>query len=609
MVTSTALARESVRLEATLERNRVSVGNPVYLNVTFYGDNKVKISQKPQVDGLRINYVGPASRTSIVNGKMTKSVSHAYLVFPLKAGSFEIGPFYANYRGRTYEASAVRLTVNGKPSTVSSSTSSRHITVPTPQVPRSSSRTRSARDPYIEDRVTLEIYLPKTKLYINESVPITIKLYVNNLALKDIEYPSFPHEGFSVGELTEPDKKQEVRRGARYNVLVFKQDMFGIKEGDYVVGPATLSCKALVPRQTSRRSSLFGRSVFNDDFFDNIFSKSDVYPMDLKSNVIPVTVLPFPKEGKPKSFEGAVGRFNMEVHVDKKEVKVGDPVVVRMIVSGIGNLDTVSAPKVESSEPFKTYEPQVSKKGARKIYEQVFIPKIKGNLELPAISFSYFNPSDGEYKTITKEGVAIKSIERPEGEKGVKVVSMPGVENIVYPQEELGTDIIHIKEDIGKVYPANYLLYKRGLFWLGQSIPTIIFILLLVSFKKKERIRTDRSYARGIRAPKAARSGLKKSKAMIDKGKTVQFYDEIFKTLQNYLGSRLDLQRASITHEVVEKRLSGSECEDKIREELKEVFNKCDSIRYASIVPSQEEAERELENVKRIINYLEKAKL
>ena len=66
-----------------------------------------------------------------------------------------------------------------------------------------------------------------------------------------------------------------------------------------------------------------------------------------------------------------------------------------------------------------------------KLPSVVFIPKTKGNMKLPAISFSYFNPADGKYKTILKEGAVIKCIERPEGEKGVKVVSMPGTRSVV----------------------------------------------------------------------------------------------------------------------------------------------------------------------------------
>ena len=115
--TSIALAREDLRLEASLERNKVSVGNPVYLTITFYGDNNVKISQAPQAEGLRINYVGPASRTSIVNGEVSKSVAHAYLIYPLKAGNFEIGPFYADRNGgytRILKLAKPRLGDNGR---------------------------------------------------------------------------------------------------------------------------------------------------------------------------------------------------------------------------------------------------------------------------------------------------------------------------------------------------------------------------------------------------------------------------------------------------------------------------------------------------------------
>ena len=595
------LARaQEERFEASLEINRVSVGNPLYLYLAFYGSQDVSMPEVPSVEGLRIKYVGPSTKMSVINGKASRSITHTYLVIPLKDGEFKIGPFFAGYRGKTYKADAVSLRVSDLPS---------RTTQPGPSaVPSPAVRGTQEAAPYASDSIFLVMEVDKRQMYINESALVTIKVYVEDRGLKDIEYPSYSHEGFSTEEFAEPERSRETARGVRYNVLIFKQRLFGIKEGDYVLGPAKLRCKMVVRKRSSKRRSLFGSSIFDDDFFTSRFGH-DVYPIELESESIPVSILPFPKENRPLDFQGAVGDFDMDVNIRPASVKVGDPVTLRMVIRGRGNLDTVTVPRLASTEGFKTYEPQVTKKGGKKIYEQLLIPKADEVREIPEVCFSFFNPSSERYETIRKGPFPVEVVEQPESERTVKMVSMPGVEQMFYPEEKIGKDIIHIKENTGKLHRKGRFLYRNQLFWFGQFVPLVLLCVFYAARRKSERIRRDKGYARFLMAPRKARKGLARAKSYLAREDVLPFYDTVFKTLQDYLGNRFNLPRGSVTGQIIEDRLRPAGCDEKILEMLREVFSRCEAARYASSVSGGREAKETLEKVKRIIDYLEKAKI
>ena len=65
----------------------------------------------------------------------------------------------------------------------------------------------------------------------------------------------------------------------------------------------------------------------------------------------------------------------------------------------------------------------------------------------------------------------------------------------------------------------------------------------------------------------------------------------------------------NITSQVVEERLRPVGADEKMLEMLRDVFSRCEMARYASSVTGGEEAEEVLENVRRIINYMEKVRV
>ena len=592
---------------AALEQSSTSPGNPVYLYVKFFGSQDAPRPEIPAVDGLNIRYVGPQTEITVINGKVSQSITHTFLVMPRKEGEYKLGPFFIEYNGQAYSASPVTLKVIGQPVAVSSGAASGYNPAASAQAAQG---TGSAIKAYAGDVVFIEMSVSKEKVYINELVPLTIKLYAKETGLREIEYPVFEYEGFSAGDWQEPEKTTQLYKGSRYNVLVFRRDMFGIKDGNFSMGPARVNCKVVSRKEARRRSSFFGRSIFDEeDFFSDAFGRYEVYPIELESDPIQMTVLQFPEAGKPPSFEGAVGNFSMEVSAGPKKVKVGDPVTVKMVISGTGNLDTVTAPKISAGEEFKMYVPQVTKKGRTKIYELIMIPKTDKVKNLPPVVFSFFNPDTGQYKTVQKEGITVEVQERPESEKALKMVSMMGQEETIYPAEKLGEDIIHIKESMGKLDKKGEFLYTSWLFWAVQAVPFICLVAFFAAYREKERIRTDRRYARGLKAPRSARVGLKRARNFIHRKDTKQFSDTLFKTMQEYLGNKFNLSGVSITSQIVDDKLRPAGCDEEILGMIQEVFAKCDLARYASQSVGMEECFDLLEKTKRIIDHLERMKL
>ena len=64
--------------------------------------------------------------------------------------------------------------------------------------------------------------------------------------------------------------------------------------------------------------------------------------MTLQHQVLAVKVLPLPN--RPTDFSGGVGHFNLSAQLNKKEVKAGNPITIRVVVSGAGNLKLIKKP-------------------------------------------------------------------------------------------------------------------------------------------------------------------------------------------------------------------------------------------------------------------------
>lgn len=611
LVSITTASASDIRLEAAIDRSKVALGDALQLNLSFYGAQNISAPDLGQIEGFDVRYLGPSTMVSIVNSAVTSSITHIYTLVPSKTGTFTLGPFSVDVQGKTL--SSRPITVEVVSSLPAGQYNSQGQSLQEPAPARISSEE-------LKDRIFLIVSTGKRKAFLNEVIPVTVKLYVNRLAVRDIQFPVLETNDFSVEKFEQPKQYREEFSGISYDVIEFNANMFAIKAGDFTLGPVKLKCNLVTQRQSQRKASspfdddFFG-GFFKDDIFDNFLGKYDTYPLELSSTELPVTVLALPQEGKPEEFDGALGNFQLEVEATPLQVKAGDPVTLKMTLKGEGNFDTVRVPRLQSKEGFKVYDPQVKQAETEKVFEQVLIPESEKITHIPEINFSFFNTETGLYQILKHEPIPIivaaaqepqaKLIEPPESNASA---GNPDQVKTAH-KEELGRDIIYIKGSAGKLRKTGSYLYQNFGFWVFQVISLVLFIGIILIRLEQQKLASDQRYARRLRAPNKARKGIQEIGLLLSQGKEAAFFDAVFKTMREYLADRFHLPAGGITANTIEEITKEKAIPKDVVDKIKSIFADCDMARYAPGELGKKQLEDILRNLKESIDFLEKNKI
>lgn len=592
-----------IRFEATVDRAKIALGEALQLNLSFYGTRDVSAPRLEKQEGFDARYLGPSTMVSIINGVVTSSITHAYTLVPLKTGTFTLGPFSAETQGKA---------ITSKPITV-------EVVSASPAGRQPSSSGQASKEPALakinseelKDRIFLILNAGKRKAYLNETMPLTIKLYVNKLGVRDIEFPVLETNAFSVEKFAQPKQYREEFGGASYDVIEFKADMFAIKPGEFTLGPAKLKCNLVARRQAQPRRAPFDEDsfggFFNDDIFQDFFGRYEMYPLELKSAELPVEVLPLPQEGRPDGFEGALGSFQLDVDAAPLKVRAGDPITLTIKVKGEGNFDSVKPPRLQSTDGFKIYDPQVKQNENEKIFEQVLIPESEKVTYIPRISFSFFDTKGGQYRVLAYDPIPITVAKAEEIQ--ARLVELPQPQAKPVQKEELGKDIMYLKNSPGKLRKIGCYLYQSLGFWLFQALAFIIFSGAFIFNLRRQRLIADRRYARRLQAPAKARKGMQAIGRLLRENKTEAFFDAVFKTAREYLADRFHLSPGGITAITIEEIAKEKNISGESLEKIKKIFTDCDMARYAPGQSGKKQLEDIFRSLKEAIDYLEKQKI
>jgi len=116
-----------------------------------------------------------------------------------------------------------------------------------------------------------------------------------------------------------------------------------------------------------------------------------------------LTVAHVPERGRPADWSGAIGTFVAEaVQVSKDQPEVGEPIRLRAILTGTGNLDRLLTPEIPSSEVWDVLPAQERRRSSesQRFFAYTLVPRLPGKLLTPAIRFSTFDPLTKQYSRI-----------------------------------------------------------------------------------------------------------------------------------------------------------------------------------------------------------------
>jgi hypothetical protein len=581
---------EDISVGATVSANRINLGASAQLMLTVRGTQKVDPVNLPAIDGLDVRYIGPQTQVSIVNGNYTSSKTFIYSLFPNKTGQFKIPSLTLSIGGQEYHTDPIDITVDDAPAAQGNATAAAD--------PSGGEMTAAS----LKDKILLIMGTSKSEIYVGEQVPVTIKLLYTGVTISEIQFPTFDYMGFSKEDFAQPQQSQQVINGVGYNVVDFKTFVSPTRTGELTLGPAKLEAN-LVYHKASQTTP-FGSTGFANDIFDSFFNTYEKRALTATSQPLKLNVLPLPEEGKPENFSGAVGQFDFNVTVGPAEVKVGDPVTLRMKITGNGNLKSITLPPFNDPK-FKTYDPQIKDEGNTKTLEQVIIPKSEDIKEVPAQYFSYFDTQEKQYKTI-RQGPFPISVKAPQPGEEFKAVGFESTTPNVTVKEELGHDLVFIKERPGILRPHGYHIYKTVWFWLLTLIYLTAWGVALGMYFIRRRLTTDERFARKFKAPRQAREGIAQAQVYMMQGRVKEFYGAVSKTLKDYLGNQLHMPPGSMAFDSLASVLRSKKINERIIQSIKTIFEAADMVRFASVHPDDASMAKTFESLKIIIDDLER---
>ncbi|MGH9460320.1 MAG: BatD family protein, partial [Vicinamibacteria bacterium] len=333
-----ALPAQDLRVEASVNANRIGLDDDLQLTVTIYGDSLGRASapKLPQYEGFRL--AGQSTSTSIqwVNGQMSATRSIIYRMTPLREGKFLIDSIAVTYQGTDYLTDPIEVEV------ISGSVVGPGTRPPDPLDRFSPPQRRNATT----GKVFVEAVLSSPSVYVGEQVVLSYRL-CTQVPIMGLDIEQRPQlTGFWVEEVQaarNPEPQETTVNGETFYVFDLnpKSILFPTKAGDVTIGPATFSM------------AVRGSSDPFDSFF---FRTADT--IRRSSEPVTLTVKPLPTEGRPANFSGAVGQYELGLEVDKEKVAAGDPLTVDVVVQGQGNLKTVEVPELPTPQNFRAYEPK-----------------------------------------------------------------------------------------------------------------------------------------------------------------------------------------------------------------------------------------------------------
>lgn len=620
LLLSVSVAADDVTFTASAP-SQVVVNRPFQLTYTV--NTKAKNLRQPDwapFDVLAGPYTSQSQSTSFVNGKMSSSFSltYTFTLMSSQEGAFTIGPATITADGDEYRSNGLKITV--LPADEPQSTIATNVANNQQSTIHNQQSTNNSQDCFIRTVVS------KTSVSEQEPVYLCYKLYFANVDIAQFtnntkipEFTGFLKQELETGEI---QTELEHYNGRNYQTAVlYKTVLYPQHSGDIKIDPA--SFEAVLRVQTRQQV----RSIF-DDFFGSYANVNRT--LTAPGTTIHVKALP---AGKPADFSGAVGSFKLssELGPDTKHqtpntihLKVNEALTLKLDISGSGNMKLIKTPAIDWPEGFEPYDPKVTNNfktttsgtSGTKSIEYLAIPRAPGEYLIPAVHFSYFDTSTGQYKTlsspeytlhITRDGSSLSASE-----------SSNDPQSTINTPQSLKEDIKHLGTDIRYIHTSE-LPTKNA--WtttlsINQAVWSYVwlFLLAVIVFLITHYIQHENANVARVRykkANKVAQKRLKAAKTALTTSNYSAFYEETEKALWQYISDRLGISTAELSKDNIVSVLRTKAVSEELIKEVGTVLTTTQMARYTASISSNPKADAEAlyNQTVTLINNLENQKI
>ena len=518
-------------------------------------------------DGLEViagPYTSSQSSYQMINGhtSSSSSVTITYTLYAAKNGSFTIGASHAVVGGKRLSSRPVKIQVSGHAQRTNGAPNMHG------QDSYDQPRMRSAGSAISGSDLFIKVSASKKRVHEQEPILLTYKVYTQ-VDLTQLEGKMPDLKGFHTQEVPLPQQKTfhtETVNGRPYKCVTWSQ---------YVMYPQ-MTGRLEIPSITFK--GIVVQQNRNVDPMEAFFNGGSGYvevKKDIKAPGITLQVDPLPQ--RPANFSGGVGKFNISASLDKKEVKAGEPITLRVVVGGIGNLKLLKQPVVNFPKDFDKYDAKVTDKTrltangveGNMVYDFLAVPRNQGSYTIPSVELTYYDTGKNAYKTIKTQPFKVE-VEKGDGTAG---------ESEDFASQD--KDIHTIK--LGKVeqHKANEMFFGSFGYWISLLMPLIAFVVLLIVFRRRAIENADIVKKRSNRAGKIATKRLRLANKLMLQGKQGEFYDEVMRALWGYMSYKLNMPAEKLNRDNIRETLGRHFVDDATIEKFTTALDECEFERYA----------------------------
>lgn len=520
------------------------------------------------------------------NGRVVRGTKQEYTVYyrATKAGTYTIPAASIMVNGKRYSTKPTKFTVRASAAPA-----------PTPAASRPTSiddiDTQSVERPVNSSDVFVRIILSRTKVYEQQAVECTIKLYTSYMLNRFVPTKQPSYDGFLIEDLdVEPElNRKEVLDGRTYATAVL--DKF-----------------ILFPQKSGRLTITSGEYDLTVTQIENINLNGMVTVrqphqrnMKISSNSATVEVMPLPTP--PEGFSGAVGQFKASSRMVGNRLRTGEAASMVLTISGTGNIKYIPEPKIDFPKDFDVYTPtsNVDAKIANgttsgsMTVDYTFTPEKIGKYTIGAYNFIYFDPERREYITLNLPACTV-NVEQGTGDGRDAVTAK-------------NTDILDIiSSDKATVRQPGQFVVCTVWYWLlfvvvagGVTGAEILNI-------KRERLNSDVTGRRRAKARRVAMKRLAAANKALEAGQADRFYAEALKALTGYLGDKLGVPASQMSRDKVKDILQQRGASGDVVTLTDNVWDECEMARYTPGAQSLESMSNLYRRLTEVVDAIEQLK-
>ncbi|HAH31033.1 MAG TPA: hypothetical protein DCL44_01825 [Elusimicrobia bacterium] len=528
-------ARAALGISAQIDRTELEITDNLYLTVTISGDSaSVPEPTIPPMSNFNAYSSGRSQSISIMNGRITTSVSFTYILTPRFIGRQKI-PAISAFNGREKAITSeieVTVTKSGAAAGTAQGSPPQH----------QGAAGRAAAPKAADTLIFLKAETDRRTAYPGQQINLLIRFYTAVPLTSNPQYLPPAYKNLIFEDLPPVRNGEVTIKDIRYSFSEIKTALFGLSPG-----PASISPASVIAQLQSNEHI----DPFDPNFFQKFFSMngSQGATKELKTENLTLNILPLP-DGAPLSFTGAVGNYTIAAELDRNRVKTGEAVNLSVTVSGTGSLTTVTAPKLSELMGFKVFDTMssldINKKNdiisGKKVFTTVIVPRSEGPIRIPQIKFAFFDPEVKTYREVETKPLEL-NVEKGDSDAKNFNFTQPGTQVV----SATGSDIRYVsdKAKAPVIIRAAGVLFGMA-WWLNLLPVAALLFSLLFSNIQSFRLRNPQIF-RFRQAKAAAGKDISRAETELKADRLKEAVSVLYDSFMEYLSDKTGGKISALT--------------------------------------------------------------